>query len=277
MSKKIKVYCGFLSNGVRADAQEFAIRDIMARAGDKVELVYPPVLCRRIFHDFARNAVADDFLESDCDVLWFLDSDVVPPKHLLELITIHYDKWQAAGACYPLFINPPGEEAQQIVFTAYKGNGERGIAPSTIPYSGTDFVDGLATGCLFIKREVFAQLQKPYFEFKYNPETREPIEGEDLGFAMKCGKLGIKFFTDYSMVCKHYKNNLDLLDLNNYAISYAQKAVNAYADGVKEQIAIAEERIALAEEIMQKMVACTDMNTRTHVTKSGLILPKGLT
>ena len=52
---------------------------------------------------------------------------------------------------------------------------------------------------------------------------------------MKLNKLGIKFFTDYSMVCRHEKKAC-LLELNNYCIDYANRAVMAYDRQVRESL-----------------------------------------
>jgi len=250
--KVIKVYMGIPSMGTRSDIQCYALRELERKLKGKVEFVYPELYCQRIFHDFARNEVALDFLNSGCDVLWFLDSDVSPNPKMYELFTEHYDKWDLAGAPYPVFITPPGHDGPQVLYTVYK-MGPNGLFAAPIPNEGIDMVDGIATGCLFIKRSVFDKLEKPYFEFKYEPETRKMIEGEDLGFCLKVNKLGYKFFVDYSMLCKHFKN-VDLLEVNNYAVSYANKAVNAYDKMLRSSIA--KKRLGLDER------------------PSGIILPK---
>lgn len=242
--KRWKVFMGLPSNGTVCDFQSYMFRELADRYKDEVELVYPEQLCQRIFHDAARCGTVEDFLETDCDVLWFVDSDIVPPKHVLDLLTMHGDKWLCAGAPYPIFMAQPGETQRQVVITAYKSmadsaDGKKRIAPCAVPDEGAEFVDGLATGCLMIKREVFDRLEKPYFEFKYDPITRQPLEGEDIGFCLKMLSLGIRFFTDYSMVCKHYKNNLDLLEINNYAVCLANKHIAPYKqemDRVKAQL-----------------------------------------
>lgn len=261
MAKKIKIYMGIPSTGDRSDTQCYALRAIEDRYKDYVELVYSRVCATRMFHDYARNDFVKEFLESDCDILWFLDSDVSPPDHVLDLVVMHGDKWQAAGACYPIFMVPPGGTDPCVLFTAYKGivdDGQnKGIALTTVPRSGTEFVDGLATGCLFLKRSVFEQLQEPYFEFKYDTKSRKMTEGEDLGFCLKLAKLGIKFFTDYSMICKHYKR-VCLLDINNYAIDLANSKVLAYDAEIRPQV-----------ELLMKQ----QKNTQQGKSKSGLILP----
>lgn len=242
--------------GSRSDVQTYALRDIAKKYADKIELVYPERCVHRMFHDFARNEIVRDFLETDCDILWFLDSDVSPPPHILDLITVHGEHWELAGAPYPVFMTPEGYKGPQVVMCVYM-QGEKGLHASQVPMSGTQFVDGIATGCLFIKREVFSQLQEPYFEFQFDEKSRRLSEGEDLGFCRKVNAAGYKFMTDFSMVCKHYKH-VDLLEVNNYAMDYANAAVKAYDAQVRPTF------LKLAQQVEQ-------LKGRT---KSGLIIPK---
>ncbi len=250
--KKIKLYMGLPSMGDRSDVQVYSLRNLEKKYGDRIEFVYPEDYIQRMFHDYARNKIVDAFLESDCDVLWFLDADVAPPPHVLDLISEHYSKWSAAGAVYPVFMTPAGGEHQNVVMCVYKKN-DHGLFAANCPSNGTEFVAGLATGCMFLKREVLEGMQKPYFEFKFREEDRHLDEGEDLGFCRKLADKGIKFFTDYSMVCRHYKR-VDLLAVNNYAIEYANRAVISYDAAIRPKIE------ALIERTRQK-------------PKSSLILP----
>lgn len=275
--KKWRVFMGLPSNGSVSDFQNYVLRELVERYKDEVELVFPEQLCQRIFHDAAREGVIQDFLSTDCDVLWMLDSDICPPKHVLDLLTMHGDKWQCAGAPYPVFMASPGESVRQLIFTVYKSigpdpaTGKPRLAPCECPNEGTAMIDGIATGCLMIKREVFEKLERPYFEFKYDPITRMPIEGEDIGFCIKMAQLGIRFFTDFSMVCKHFKNNIDLLEMNNYAISYAQKCVDYQSKIIAEQVAKVEEKYHKLKEENKKLVKfITDMRADYEAVQSGL-------
>lgn len=275
--KKPKIFLGWLSTGLREDAHLYLLRDLRERYGDLMELVLPDMCVSRIFHDAARCAVTEEFLASDCDVLWFLDSDVVPPNHILDLVAHHYDEWQCAGAPYPIYSNIPGTQDMSILYTVYKGiddknsiNG-RGIYMHETPEEGTEIVDGLATGCLFIKREVFAKLEKPYFEFKYDHETRRIKEGEDLGFALKCHDVGVKFFVDYSMVCKHFKR-VCLLDMQNYGTQRANAKVIDYDKSIRPQV---DEALKASYHAGLKKGREEAAVSAPHIpkTKSGLILP----
>lgn len=259
---KIKVFMGIPSTGTRSDAQTYQLREIQQTYGDKIELVYPEVCTHRIFHDFARNEIVKAFLKSDCDVLWFLDSDIAPPVRVGELLTKHYASWELAGAAYPVFMTPSGYDKPQVVFCVYRGD-ENGLHAANVPNEGQAFVDGLATGCIFIKREVFTQLSEPYFEFKFDEKSRMMTEGEDLGFCRKVNELGYKFFTDFSIVCKHYKT-VDLLELNNYAIEYANRSVLAYDAKIRPQVLKLAQKVQELESRQQEV---------TKKSKSGLILP----
>lgn len=235
MSKKVKLYVAIPTTGSVVDSQTYALRDIEEVYRNQIEFVYPSACVRRVFHDYARNKMTEDFLASDCDILWFLDSDITPPKYVLDLITVHGDKWKVAGLTYPVFMKPPGSDILEVVYTAYKRNPETGnLGVCSVPKEGTDLLDGLATGCLFIHREVLEKLERPYFEFKYKEVDREIREGEDLGFSRKVSALGYQFFTDYSLMCRHQKN-VDLLDVNNYAIQYSNRNVLEYDRQIKEQ------------------------------------------
>jgi hypothetical protein len=233
---KIKLFVAIPTTGSVVDSQTYALRELEARYGDQIEFIYPKQCVRRMFHDFARNAMVEEFLASEADCLWFLDSDITPPKHVLDLVTLHYPKWQAAGAPYPVFMTASPGKGPQVVFCVYNGTDGKGLCPSIVPNEGTAFVSGIATGCLFLKREILESMQAPYFEFQYENDTRSIAEGEDIHFCKKLGEKGVQFFIDYSMVCKHEKR-VCLLDVNNYAIDMRNQAVLAYDAEVRPQVA----------------------------------------
>lgn len=260
--EKTKVFLAVPSIGTIYDAQVYAIEKMKERYKDEIELVRPELLVNRIFHDYARNSLVDEFLESDCDILWFLDSDIGPNPDVLDIITKHKDEWKVAGAPYPVFVTPEPDNPPQIVFTVYNKDDRGRLSPARIPHDGTDYVDGVATGCLFIKREVFEELEKPYFEFKYDKESRCLTEGEDLGFCKKLNKLGYKFFIDYAKVCKHRKN-VDLLDVNNYAITYSNRAVQAYDENIRGKV----------EALASKVANSSKEPPAPKKSKGGLIFP----
>jgi hypothetical protein len=278
--KKIKLYMGIPSTGDRADVHTYLFRELQERYADKIEFIWPENCVHRIFHDFARNAIVEDFLASGADILWFLDSDVCPPKFVLDIVTVHGDKWEAAGSPYPIWMTPPGGSEPGVLLTCYKGviddGVTKGIGMADVPQSGTDFVDALATGCLFLKRSLLERMEAPYFEFKFDPKTRQLTEGEDLGFALKLAKMGVKFFVDYSTVCKHYKK-VCLLDVNNFAISLSNKKVLEYDKEIRSQVEAAVQQAMDQAYKLGVQDGAKGQKGRSFQIKadSGLILPQG--
>lgn len=278
--KKVKVFLAWPSCGQREDLHLYLLRDLQDRYGEIMELRLPDICIHRVFHDFARNEMCEEFLASDCDVMWFLDSDVAPPPHVLDLIAHHYDKWQCAGAPYPIANIAPGQDNFGINFCVYKGvdfdksNPEvRGIYMADLPPDGHEFVDGLATGCLFVKREVLEKMERPYFEFKFNKETRRITEGEDLGFALKCHDLGIKFYVDYSAVCGHNKR-VNLLEMSNFAMRMRNDEIRKYVDQVKPDVEAAVKEAYQRGREKGRQEAASSAPVIPGRTKSGLILPQ---
>lgn len=245
----IKVFVAVPTTGTILDVQTYALREMEKKFKGQIEFVYPEMCVRRIFHDFARNGMVEEFLKTDCDVLWFLDSDVAPPTTLWTEYLKYYEEWSVAGAPYPVFMGQKGLEGPQVVYTVYNGTDGVGLKPSNVPLSGVDYVDGLATGCLFIKRHIFEDMPQPWFEFKYNQQSREMTEGEDLGFVKKVNAMGYRFFVDYSQVCKHYKS-VCLRDVNDYAMTYAKNQIKAYDASARAELALAKERLGRKTKIV---------------------------
>lgn len=213
---KTRIYMGIPSTGHRHEFQNYQLREIEKHYAGRVELVYP-VDCRfRTFHDFARNAIVDEFLASDCEVLWFLDADVVPGRECLRLITQAMPDWEAAACPYPVLVHDPQGAHPRIGFSIEPVLGHGLLTLADYPPNTIAFADFAATGCLFLKRSVFAKLEKPYFRFVYHPETCQVTMGEDYMFARMLAAQGIRFLVDYEMVCKHYKE-VCLLDMIHFA------------------------------------------------------------
>lgn len=242
----IKVFVAIPTTGTVCDVQAYSLREMEKKYASEITFTYPQVCVRRIFHDFARCGLVEEFLQTDCDVLWFLDSDVAPQSSLWDKYLAYYEEWELAAAPYPLFIGQHSADGPQIVYGIYNGMDKGGFRPSDIPREGIAFVDGAATGCMMIKRHILEGMQKPYFEFKYNPETRDMTEGEDLGFCKKMYEAGHKFFVDYAQVCKHYKN-VCLRDVNDYAMQYAKRQVEAYDALARKQIEDTRARLKQAK------------------------------
>ncbi|GAC1502117.1 MAG: hypothetical protein NVS1B10_06740 [Candidatus Saccharimonadales bacterium] len=258
VKKPVKIYMGICSTGDRVDAQNYFLRRMEKQYAGRIEFVYPEIFVSRIFHDYARNQYIKQFMETDCDMIWFLDSDIVPCERVLELVAEHGDKWDLAGAPYPVWMHQSGYEGHQVTYCVYRRpDKDKGMVPADIPETGIDFVDGIATGCIFIKRKVIESMTEPYFKFSFKEETREMTEGEDLYFCKKASDLGFQFFIDFSMRCHHFKK-ISLLEVSNLLTD----KINDTIDACDRQI-----RQIIAKKKLEQM------NKPAPAPKSRLILP----
>ncbi len=76
---------------------------------------------------------------------------------------------------------------------------------------------------------------------------------------MKVTALGYKFFTDWNLACRHFKE-VDLMDVAQFAANEAEYKVKKFEEDIKPQI------LQLEKSLREKM-------SRPNETKSGLILP----
>lgn len=230
----MKVFCAVPTMGTIADAQFYFWKTVEEKYKGKIDFVFPKQCVRVMFHDAARNRLVEEFLASDADILFFLDSDIVPPSDIFDLVLVQ-ERWDCAGGVYPVFMTMPGSDGPQIVFTVYTARSERGLVAGNVPPTGHAYVDGVGTGCMFLKRAVLEKMEKPYFEFLYDKQTRSIREGEDLNFCTKIGDMGYKFYVDFTKVCKHYKN-VCLLDVSNYAQEFAGNSIKQYDAMIRPKI-----------------------------------------
>lgn len=68
--------------------------------------------------------------------------------------------------------------------------------------------DWVGAGFLLIKKEVFEQIEYPWFreeiiKFTYNGEACATYVGDDVGFCMQCTKQGIPIFVDMDVRVNH--------------------------------------------------------------------------
>ena len=141
----------------------------------------------------ARNLISDWFLKSDCEWLMMIDNDVVPPLGVLEVLDSA----------------PP--EAAVIApkcFVPVNGNpfclGWRPIGETNV--DGWQEISDCATAAVFIRRDVFARLTKPYFNFGLLPGDEVwPSIPEDLMFCRKVREAGIRIFGHRGYACSHFR------------------------------------------------------------------------
>ena len=179
--------------------------------------------------DYARNVLVKKFLASDAERLFFIDSDILPPENILELLKVNADIvaglipiWQEAGPSLTAYrYDPPMRKWKNTYDSA----------------ESVRFVDGAATAAMLIRREVLADARlrygMEYADFDgsiqaladHEPlpifrEVRKPngqlAATEDLDFCYRAKALGYSVAVHHGVVCGHVKE-LNLLRVMDWA------------------------------------------------------------
>lgn len=187
--------------------------------------------------EYARNVLCGLFLRSDCEKMYFIDSDMIPPENALNLLDVDADI--VIGQAFKFdHAAKDGSRMEAIKLCAFHYNEGAHVFEPVVPDEGEQIVpvSGGGTACMVIKRRVLEDprmhLDPEYqgndgsvrnlagetdreewapaiFRTKTKPNG-EILRGEDLDFCRRAQLLG------YSVVCHlgvrfgHAKN----IDLN---------------------------------------------------------------
>lgn len=151
-------------------------------------------------HDYCRNMIVETFLETDCEWLLMIDSDVVPQTNILEMIK--HDRM----VCAPMVRVFNGKQITPVAFRKNPPGeiGYRHHYEDDNPENAPVCVDAVGTGCILINRGVFEILPKPYFKFVYDDDGRRVL-GEDLYFSELVNSVEQgRIWYDPRHRCSHY-------------------------------------------------------------------------
>ena len=140
-------------------------------------------------HDHCRNDIVLKFLGTGCGYLLMVDSDVVPPDNVTEMVSNNVDVCSAHVSTFNGEVIPVGMTKNT--------DGYHHDFRHSVP--GLHKVDAVGTGCILIKRKVFDTLDRPFFRFKYNQDGLL-INGEDFDFSERVGEV----YFDARFKCQHY-------------------------------------------------------------------------
>ncbi len=169
-----------------------------------------------------RSRITQRFLESDFDYLMMIDSGVIPPMNVLNLVS--YDvpiisPWIAAFQSHgiiPLVLKEVKLEDKKdeekflsramgipvIKKEKSQAYGILGEKDGEEIYEGLVEVDATGTGCILIKRQVLEDL-KPAFWDVFDPDTGERIIGQDLNFCKRAREIGYKTYVHMGYEASH--------------------------------------------------------------------------
>jgi len=150
--------------------------------------------------DYNRNFIVDKFLDTNCEVLFMIDSDMVIPNNLLDMIKPGYEIVSAV-----VFTTNKGIPYPIIMKTARDG---KSFVPMADPGDSIEeytSVEGIGTGCIYIMRSAFEKMNKPFFRFQYAANGNIEL-GEDYSFSKKAIAADIKIYVATKFITGHFKS-----------------------------------------------------------------------
>lgn len=151
-----------------------------------------------------RNEIVREFVASDIDYLWFIDTDMVFEDDVLERLIerAHPVERPIVGAlCFSL------QNGMKARPTIYRVRGDRQVGVEyDYPVDKLYEVDATGTGCLLIHRSVFEKMDdnSAYPWFRESSLGNTPI-GEDITFCIRARALGFPIYVDTSIKVGHEK------------------------------------------------------------------------
>lgn len=151
-------------------------------------------------YDMARNTACMRALEAGATHLFFLDSDVIPPKDAVYRLLAHNAPIVSGMYCRR---SPPHGVPVMI---------RNGAWVTEFPQGATIEVDLVGAGCLLIRRDVLENMPPQrqgahWFDWRVNMQNLLPpgdCLSEDFTFCLHARRaMGLKILVDTSIVCKH--------------------------------------------------------------------------
>lgn len=145
-----------------------------------------------------RNYLVERFLESDCEWLYFWDTDIViHDDTFLDKLIETSKKLDAGivGAAYRMK-NPDG----YVIGGMLEADGKVHNLKSK-EITEPRIVDAVGTGTMLIRRDVLETMPNPWFTFVDHPGWVMP---EDYNFCLKAAEYGFKTAMDPRIITLHY-------------------------------------------------------------------------
>ena len=157
----------------------------------------------------ARNIIVKKFLTTDCEYLFFIDDDVIPPQNALEEL-IEADKQIIMPATLMLKPIGPGMTCPVPQCMGNYNPAKKGYRPMW--GEGIVEVETIGGAAFLCAREVFTA--EPYkFRFEYYPDGSRR-KGADVAFSEDMRARGHKLYAHFDIACRHVRQ-CDLLGVYN--------------------------------------------------------------
>jgi hypothetical protein len=136
-----------------------------------------------------RERLATSAIELDSEYVLWLDSDMTFPATTAVRLLAHNEPVVAANYV---------TRSMPLKGVAYTSNGDWSSWLSFEKTESLAEVERVGMGCFLMKTELFSKLSKPWFEFKWNPESND-YSGEDFILCQKLLDAGYKIKVDTAL------------------------------------------------------------------------------
>ena len=155
----------------------------------------------------ARNIIVKDAQKKGCRYLWFIDDDVLIPRHAVQALGYVLDQSVEDGTMVSTGIYCTKTYAPAPV-----------IYRDDVPGAFWDWrvndvfdVDAAGCGCMLINMKVFDSLEEPYFATteKYEDQGDGSVltsVSEDIYFCRKVRAAGFKIKAHGAVICPHFND-----------------------------------------------------------------------
>jgi hypothetical protein len=127
-------------------------------------------------------------------LLW-LDDDMRFPKETMYRLLKHNEAF--VGANYPTRRTPVVPVSIKTIYPTERKPGKRLLPPAGA--AGLEEVDGIGFGVVLVRREVFEDVDFPWFECIYDRTRGMMMIGEDISFGMLAREKGYRIMVDHDL------------------------------------------------------------------------------
>lgn len=186
------IYLAVLNQGeIRTDLTQ-VLNMLVQHESYKIHLSYPTG--KPISNN--RNTIVSKFLATDCDFLMMIDSDIIPPMNVLQLVDFNKDIItplmfvHQRGKLLPLFLKQNKDGMFDV--------------DDYLKKTGLQKADATGTGCIIIKRKVLEHPALKYpFRNEYDKDGIKTI-GLDLNFCQRARKVGFDSWVHLDYLADHH-------------------------------------------------------------------------
>ena len=194
-----QVVVGILHVDSTTLAWSFGLRNLIIPGREELRRFNPFMPVSGMPFSHARNTVVQHAMQVGASHVFFLDSDVIPPRDAILRLLVHNEPF-ISGVYFRR--SPPNSVPVMIKNGQWITNYQRGRIVE---------VDLVGAGCLLLRRDMLEKLPpqrpgEPWFDWRVNQRGILP-EGEclseDFTLCQHARRHGYKVLVDTSIVCQH--------------------------------------------------------------------------